>query len=324
MIAWRDLIRRTTGGSIIRRLSGMIALAAAATIWGGMYVVSKELLTAVSPVLLMWLRYGIASLVMLGGLIARRQLQWDRETLKWALRVAVMGYVLSIGAQFWGTALSTATLGSVITAATPAFMVLLAWLLYHESLTAAKTLAVGLATLGVLLVVPWQGAARITWGSGILVGAALTWALMSVWVGYMPRALSTTRVTAYAIGMAWLLITPAAGFGLASVSAAVWRSEAFWLGVLYVGVVSTALAFWLWSYGLRQLDSATGGVFFFFQPLSGTILARIFLHEAVTPSLVVGSVLIVAGVIVSQWAQKVPSPRPVGNRGDGEDSSVNP
>ncbi|MCY0865698.1 MAG: DMT family transporter [Sulfobacillus sp.] len=313
-----------TGGSIIRRLGGMIALAAAATIWGGMYVVSKELLTAVSPVLLMWLRYGIASVVMLGGLIARRQLRFDRDTLKWAFRVGVMGYVLSIGAQFWGTALSTATLGSVITAATPAFMVVFARLLYHEKLTAAKTSAVGLATLGVLMVVPWQGAARITWGSGILVAAALTWALMSVWVGYMPSTISTTRVTAYALGIAWLLITPAAWVSLPSVSAGVWRSEVFWLGVLYVGVFSTALAFWLWSYGLRQVDPATGGVFFFFQPLSGTILAALFLHEAVDPSLVIGGVLIVAGVIVSQWAQKTSSPRPVGNRGDEEDTSVNP
>lgn len=52
-----------------------------------------------------------------------------------------------------------------------------------------------------------------------------------------------------------------------------------WGGLLYLGVVSTAVAFLLWNRGLQMLNASSGGIFFFFQPVVGTLLGWLILGE---------------------------------------------
>ncbi len=69
-----------------------------------------------------------------------------------------------------------------------------------------------------------------------------------------------------------------------------------WLGILYLGVLSTAGAFLLWNEGLRRMPAGAGGVYFFLQPLVGTALGWLVLGETVTASFWLGALLILGGV----------------------------
>ena len=51
------------------------------------------------------------------------------------------------------------------------------------------------------------------------------------------------------------------------------------LGVLYLGIVSTAGAFFLWNKGLELMDASIGSLFFFFQPIVGSFLGWLLLNE---------------------------------------------
>ena len=51
------------------------------------------------------------------------------------------------------------------------------------------------------------------------------------------------------------------------------------LGVLYLGIVSTAGAFFLWNKGLELMDASIGSLFFFFQPIVGSLLGWLLLNE---------------------------------------------
>lgn len=137
-----------------RKLWGNLFLALAASIWGGMYVVSKVVLTKIPPVPLVWLRYvlGIAALIVVGKIW---RVSWRIERRDWLLIgiLGLVGYTISIWAQFLGTALSTAQWGAIITAATPAFMVIFAYGILKEPLTWAKVASVVLASLGVVMIV---------------------------------------------------------------------------------------------------------------------------------------------------------------------------
>ena len=66
-----------------------------------------------------------------------------------------------------------------------------------------------------------------------------------------------------------------------------------------MGIVSTFGGFCLWNMGLREMDATVSGLFFFFQPVVGTLLGWLFLGEAVTPWFFLGSVLIAAGVLLA-------------------------
>jgi drug/metabolite transporter (DMT)-like permease len=69
-------------------------------------------------------------------------------------------------------------------------------------------------------------------------------------------------------------------------------------GVLYLGVISTAGAFFLWNKGLQLTEASSGGLYFFFQPLVGTILGWTILEEKISWSFGVGALLIMGGVLL--------------------------
>lgn len=65
-----------------------------------------------------------------------------------------------------------------------------------------------------------------------------------------------------------------------------------------MGIVSTACAFLLWNRGLQLLNALSGGLFFFFQPLVGTLLGWILLGEQIGGTFWIGSFLILSGVLL--------------------------
>ncbi|WDL95836.1 DMT family transporter [Alicyclobacillus sp. ALC3] len=282
------------------RYVGGLYMALAACIWGGMYVVSKIMLTVVQPLELVWLRYVVALVALAISVVTTRQswrVRWRHLPLVAA--VGVIGYAVSIWTQFLGTKLSTAQMGAIITSATPAFMVLFARLLLAEKITVRRAASVVLATAGVLMIVGIGGLSpSYKLGGVILVVAALTWALMSVLVKRIPRDYSQLTVTLYAIAVATLCMTPVAVPQLMHASLGIWLRPSMWAGLLYIGVVSTAGAFFLWNQGLQLVDASSGGLFFFFQPLTGTLLGWLILGEAIGWSFWAGAALIVGSVLL--------------------------
>ncbi|WP_374720583.1 DMT family transporter, partial [Parageobacillus toebii] len=69
--------------------------------------------------------------------------------------------------------------------------------------------------------------------------------------------------------------------------------------ILYLGVVSTAGAFFLWNKGMEMMDAGIGSLFFFFQPLVGAVFGFLFLHEQITASFYLGGLLIIIGVFIA-------------------------
>ncbi|WDL98855.1 DMT family transporter [Alicyclobacillus sp. ALC3] len=281
------------------RYLGGLYMALAASIWGGMYVVSKVLLQNIEPLALVWLRYVVALCALSISILATKQswrVSWRHVPLIAVIGVA--GYAISIWTQFLGTKLSTAQMGAMITSATPAFMVVFGRMLLRERITLRKAISVGLATVGVLLIVGIGGFSHsYQLGGVILFVAALTWALMSVVVKLVPNGYSQLTVTFYAILVAIVCITPTAVNQLIHVSPSTWVQPSLWSGVLYLGVVSTAGAFFLWNKGLQLVDASSGGLYFFFQPLVGTFLGWLILGEVVELSFWFGALLILIGVV---------------------------
>ena len=281
-------------------MKGSIYLTAAASIWGGMYVVSKVVLTVISPMELLWLRYVVA-LAALGimGFMTKQSWHIERQHMPLIFSIGFIGYFLSIWAQFVGTQLSSAQMGAVITSATPTFMAVFGYLLLKERIDSKKVISVSLATVGVLLIV---GVGEIgdsfQLGGIILFGAALTWALMSVLIKKVPCQYSQLVVTTYGILIAAVLMTPFVITSLTITDHKVLSDPAIWGGILYIGIISTAGAFYLWNKGLQLMEASRGGLYFFFQPVVGTILGWLFLGEEPDLFFWTGAALIGSGIFL--------------------------
>lgn len=283
-------------------LLGAICLSLAASIWGSMYVVSKYILDFVPPLTLVWLRFVIAFVFLFCILKMMERKKKQTAVIKkkdWLLFawIGFIGYFISITFQFVGTKLSDAHTGSLVTAATPAFMVLFAKLILKEQLTARKITSVILATFGIVVVIGLDieiGAYFI--GTIILVGAAITWALLSIYVKIAAQRFSSLTITTYAIFFALLFITPCMIWELQFNSITSFQPHII-QGVVYIGIVSTAGAFFLWNKGLELMDASIGSLFFFFQPIVGSLLGWLFLNETLHMNFFIGGALIVISVL---------------------------
>jgi drug/metabolite transporter (DMT)-like permease len=132
---------------------GLLAGLVAAAIWGGMYVVSKVVLEVVPPFTLLTLRL-ILGTISLGVVIAlRRKTDFTRQQFRDSFLVGFVGYGISLGFQFVGTKLSTASNGALVTSATPAFVLLFAPFLLGEKATLRRVIALIVASLGVVAVI---------------------------------------------------------------------------------------------------------------------------------------------------------------------------
>lgn len=297
--------KKTEGNEMRQTFFGSLYLSLAASIWGGMYVISKYVLDYVPPFTLVWLRYAVAFFVL--WLILRVQrisIPKEKQDWKLIIWIGIIGYVLSISLQFVGTKWSDAHTASLITSATPAFIVLFARWMLHEIITWRKLFALLLATAGVVVVVGLGGGEATSFvGNVLLVGAALTWALLSVLVKIASIRLSVLVITTYAIFVALIGTTPMMMWELWGTMPLTFSLPVV-LGVLYLGVVSTAGAFFLWNKGMEMMDAGIGSLFFFFQPLVGSLFGWLFLHEQLNIPFWLGGTFIVAGVVIAVLEKK--------------------
>ncbi|MBZ5750345.1 DMT family transporter [Metabacillus rhizolycopersici] len=280
-------------------LLGSIYLILASSIWGAMYVVVKIVVEVIPPLELVWIRYLVAILALLViGFITRQKWRIEKRYFLIIIAIGIIGNTISIVAQEVGTMLSSAQMGAMITSSTPAFMVIFARLILKERLTLKKGLSVCLATIGVFLIV---GVGNLDLSSKLggisLLIAALTWALMSVLVKRLPSDYSQIVVTTYSSLVAVIMLTPFVLPRLHAINISEMTHPTIWGGLLYLGIVSTAGGFLLWNRGLQMLNASSGGIFFFFQPVVGTVLGWLILGESIGVMFWIGSVLILIGVL---------------------------
>ncbi|EEM04917.1 DMT family transporter [Bacillus pseudomycoides] len=288
---------------------GAICLSLAASIWGGMYVVSKYVLDFIPPLTLVWLRFIIAFVVLY--MILKTTKRKQKTTIQinkkdWLLFawIGFIGYFVSITCQFVGTKLSDAHTGSLVTSATPAFMVVFATLILKENLTTRRILSTVLATLGVTIVIGWDiEVVSYFIGTIILVGAAITWALLSIYVKIASQQFSSLVITTYAIFFSLFFITPCMIWELQSNPIGDLNTTII-LGILYLGIISTAGAFFLWNKGLELMDASIGSLFFFFQPIVGSLLGWLLLNETLNRNFFIGGALIIFSVIIATFEKK--------------------
>ncbi len=285
-------------------LRGAIYGIAAAAIWGGLYVVSDVVLLTIPPFTLLTIRLIMGALVLAPFVLRQHQRQRPTPTeILQLLVVGFLGFGISVGAQFVGTDKSNAVNGTLVTSASPAFILLFAALILREHLTPRRIIAVVLATIGVVIIIDLGQAdfsSQTVQGNLALALAALTWGLYSVLVRKISVRLDTLVITLFSFLGGLFLSVPAAVLELPQRPIGT-ITPGIVLGVLYLGVISTAVAMWLWNRAFALVDASVASLCFFAQPLVGTLLSLLLLNQHMTLNLWLGSGLIAAGVLLSIW-----------------------
>ena len=170
-----------------------------------------------------------------------------------------------------------------------------------KKITIKRFIALLIASLGVIAVIDPRTAqldSSLFRGNISLVAAALTWALYSVLIRKVTRGVDVLTVSL----VAFLGGLPT------SVALSVWEMSTQGIGeitfgviagILFLGIIATALAMYLWNTAFALLDAGLASLTFFAQPIVGTILGAIFLGEIITPLFLFGGLLIGIGLVIA-------------------------
>jgi drug/metabolite transporter (DMT)-like permease len=288
------------------KLWGYAAGLAAAAIWGGMYVVSKVVLEVVPPFALLSLRLLLGAFVL--ALVQARlgRLKASRPQARSIVIIGALGFGVSVGLQFVGTSLSTAANASLVTAASPVFLLLFGGWILHERITPRRLAALALASLGVLAVIDPRSARfepALFQGNLALLGAAVTWGMYSVLVKRASETVGVLEVSLLAF-LGGLLVSMPLGAREVSTIGLGPIGPGTVAGILYLGVVSTALAMYLWNKSLAILEAGVVSLLFFAQPVVGAGLGAWLLGEPLRAGFWIGAAFIGAGLVLSTFPDR--------------------
>ncbi len=296
-------------------LYGPLLLMTAAAIWGGMYVVSAAVLVIIPPWILLELRFLLGFWALAIPLFWQKtwRVQWRHIPL--LALVGFIGYTCSIGLQFIGTAISGATYGSLITSSAPLLIVLFAAIILREHLTVKNSLGMLVAAAGVVIIIGLPAIHSHTQNSAmgdmILFAAAVTWALYTVLSRFLTQRYSSLTVAGWSSLFGAVFTLPIAIWQYSVTPIVLTFSPALIAGIVYLGVISTAVAFYLWNKGFEYVSASSGSLYLFVQPIVGGVLGAMLLRERLTPEYFTGAALIAVGVfIASEYRFKgLPSPK---------------
>ena len=138
-------------------------------------------------------------------------------------------------------------------------------------------------------------------GDLLAIGAAVCWAVYSLFMGQMTREYGTLTATRKVFFYGLLTILPFLGGCRESFAPSVLGQTAVWTNLLFLGIVASLLCFLIWNLVIDKLGNVTSTNYVYLNPIFTLLSAMAFLGERMTPLAALGSIAILLGVI---WAGK--------------------
>jgi drug/metabolite transporter (DMT)-like permease len=291
-----------------RRTLALFSLVLLMIMWGSTFVVTKATSREVPAATLAALRFFIASLVLVpiawrqGG-FARlpRPIPW-RPLVLMAL-TGIAGFAITFNfALVYGSAAQ----GALIYAALPAAIAAAAFLFLKEQPSGRRLAGIVLSIVGVsLLIVTGErdvGSPNPIAGALWMIGAVISWTAYTVLSKRMEGSDSVISITLVSVIGTCVLI-PIAAIELTTQHLQA-PSMSAWAGLIFLGVVASALAYLVYGYVLRQLDASLVGVYTNLDPIVGVLIAILFFGEVLHSGQVLGGLIALIGMWLASSESK--------------------
>ncbi len=298
-----------TGVSPAERRRAFAALFAAGTLWGATFLVGKLVLRSVGPTWLIAERFALAVLVLLPFVpwrALRRTLHARPADARLAGQVLLGAFLagpVTFVLGFEGLARTTASGAALLVAVAPPLLAVGAALVDGERAGRAAWTAIAVSAVGVALLVGSPGPGRTLTGDALcaagMVGA-VAWTLVSRRIA---RRLGTVAAVVVQFACGVLMLVPLA---LVREGPPPPMDGPTALGVVFLGVVCTAVTFSLFTWGVQRVEAARAGVISNIEPVIGSVLGVAVLGEHLGPWAVAGGALLVAAALLATRAEPVP------------------
>ncbi len=279
-----------------------IKLVLTMAIWGGTFVVGRIVAQTLDPFTAGLGRFASAS-IFLWFLIRSRKEKLARLNLRQILLVILLGLsgILTYNLCFFlGLKEISASRAGLIIALNPICITIGSRIFFQERLTLLKLVGIAISLLGAALIITEGNISSIvTEGIGkgelFILGCVFSWVCYSLLGKLAMQELSALTTTTYAIWLGTLFLIPVT----------IWENNrlptidlATTLGLLYLGIVATVIAFNWYYAGIREIGTSKAAIFINLVPMFAIIFGLVFLQESLSAIAFLGGGLVILGVFL--------------------------
>ena len=288
-----------TGLVYIQAVKAPLCLVLATLFWSGNFVVGQAARASMTPLDLTFWRWSLAAvpLLILAHLIERPD--WGAVLRRWPVLLllsvlGMSGYTLLL---YGALGFTSAMNASLVTAANPALIVVMAIVLLGEKTTRLGWLGICLGLLGVLLVLTQGELARvvslaINTGELMMIGAIIVWGFYTI----VARRLAVPPIAATAVQVVIATVT-LAPFALAMNVRFPDTAAEGW-SMAYIALFPSLGSYLLWNLALKTTPSGTAGNYLNLMVVF-TAIITVLLGTPLTLVQILGGLLVIAGVLLT-------------------------
>jgi len=269
--------------------------------WGSSFIATKVALKELSPETIISLRLIIASVFLfITAIVYKKDFSINLKSHGVIFLLALIA-VFHLMIQVTGLKYTTASNTGWIIGTAPIFMVILAAIFFSEKIGMLKISGIIIAMFGLLLLIGKGNIANVDLiknkGDLLVLASAFTWGVYSMVNKKISLSYSPLMTILYLFLMMAIIIIPF-NLNAASVNSVVNLSLNGWISILFLGLFCSGIAYVIWAYSLRDLESAKVGTFLYFEPLVTVVTAWLLLSESITALMILSGIIITLGVIL--------------------------
>jgi len=291
------------------RPDGLSYVTGAAVIWGTIGVATQAIYTLdnatslfinLARMLIATPLLGIMCWYMIGNAMFRIL---GRDFLVMVVTGALLA--ISQAAYLAAIRLTGVTIATLLTiCVAPVVVTSLSVLLRFETLTKRGVLALLFALLGSVLLVgrtaPSGVDDNLILGTIFALASAVTYACMILCGRFLASHYHPLQVTAVTFGAGTLLLLLISlGSGMVAV-----HTTSGWVLVVYLGLVPTAMAYWMFQKGLRSVSASAASIVTMLDPLVAALLAWVLFGETLAFTGLFGAMLVILSIVVLSVGKK--------------------
>ncbi|HXG29079.1 MAG TPA: EamA family transporter [Nevskiales bacterium] len=286
------------GSQNLLRLGAMLLLA---LMWGLSIPVTKLGLEDLPPLTLTAMRFALAVPLMVVFALGRQSI--PKRALPHVAALGLLGIGVGQVAQTFGVAGTSASVGTIISATIPLFIVVFAALRLRQHVSRLQSVGLLTAFAGIALVAIGDMDTVATASASTMAG--VFWMLVSsvaiafyyVWSVELTAAYGTATVAAWSTLFGFLALVPWAGWEMTNVSVQ-WSLQGVG-AALYLGVIVTVAGLFLWIGLLRVVPARVAASVQYLQPIFGIAAASMLLGDHLGVAFVLGALLVLGGLMIT-------------------------
>lgn len=280
----------------------LLAIALACLIWGAGSPIFKWALDNVPAFTLAYFRFSIASVLLFPFVI--KKLFIAKTDIPRLLLIAVLGISINIIFFFWGLQKTSSISTSIIIALEPVFILFASLIFLGEKTHKNIWLGIIVSLMGFIIII----IKTIINGdkTGSLLGdlfiiiAVISYAGQTIFTKELSQKYDAVTITFWSFVVGTLTFLP---LMLSDALKPNWLTDLSFrgiFGILYGAIGSSAIAYFLYNWGIKHAKVSKTAVLNYLNTISGVIVAVILLHEQITLPFLIGSLLIFAGVYITE------------------------